>query len=88
MTNSEKLLLECCKAKLWKGQKCICNEISIIKKIIRQWYTKLKKLEQFVYGNDVITYKCIDLFRDKNRSKNDSNNKKRENIIECIIKYQ
>lgn len=32
-----------------------------------------------------VTFTCINAFTDKNRAKNDSNNKKRENIIVCII---
>ena len=32
-----------------------------------------------------ITFSCINAFTEKNRAKNDSNNKKRENIIVCII---
>tara|TARA_B110000967_G_C18875503_1_gene558027 strand:+ start:173 stop:1264 length:1092 start_codon:yes stop_codon:yes gene_type:complete len=81
----KKLVLKCWFEKLWKGEKCRCEEIKIIQKYIRLWYTKINKLEPITYNNDEITYRCINVFMDKNRSKNDSNNKKRENIVVCII---
>lgn len=80
-----KLLLGCCRAKLWKGEKCRCGEIKTIQKYIRLWIIKINNLEQIVYRDDKITYRYINVFVDKNRSKNDGNNKKRENIIACII---
>jgi hypothetical protein len=43
------------------------------------------KFEQITYKNNKIKLNDIDVFTQKNRSKNDSNNKKRENIIACII---
>ena len=80
-----KLVLKCCRGKLWKGEKCRCEEIKTIQKYIRLWYTKINKLEPIAYRDDKITYRCINVFTDKNRSKNDGNNKKRENIVGCII---
>ena len=65
--------------------KCRCLEIKTIQKYIRLWKIKINKLEKTEYRDDTITYRCINVFMDKNRSKNDSNNKKRENIIGCII---
>ena len=85
ISKKKKFILNCCFAKLWRGQKCICREIKIIQKYIYSWYKKLNQLESLLYKNDNITYKCINVFMDKNRSKNDFNNKKRENIITCII---
>ena len=83
----KKLVLKCWFEKVFKSEKCRCEEIKIIQKCIRLWYTTINKLESITYNNDEITYRCINVFRDdKNRSKNDSNNKKRENIIVCIIK--
>ena len=76
---------KCCCTKLWKDVKCRCLEIKTIQKYIRLWYININKLEPITYRDDTITYRCINLFMDKNRSKNDSNNKKRENIIGCII---
>jgi hypothetical protein len=81
----KKIVLKCCHAKLWNGEKCRCKYIQTIQKYIRIWYTKIKKLKQLSYRNNTITYRCIYAFLDKNRSKNDDNNKKRENIIGCII---
>lgn len=42
-------------------------------------------LQNLPVDEDKITYECIDVFTDKKRSKNDINNKKRENIICSII---
>ena len=46
---------------------------------------QINKLEPIIYKNDIINYRCINVFTHKNRSNNDNNNKKRENIIVCII---
>ena len=43
------------------------------------------RLESVLYSDDVIKFDDIHVFKEKNRSKNDCNNKKRENIIACII---
>lgn len=44
-------------------------------------------LEKIEYNDDTISFKDINMFEveDKNRMDNDKNNKKRENIIGCII---
>lgn len=68
----KRLILKCCRAKLWKGEKCKCKE-------------NKNKLEPIECRSDKIKYIDINVFKCKNRSKNDSNNKKRENIISCII---
>jgi len=60
-------------------------EIKTIQRFIRLWCINLNRLEPVLYGGDKITYKCINVFLDKKRSENDCNNKKRENIIGCII---
>jgi hypothetical protein len=44
-----------------------------------------EKFPSIDYRDCIITYNCIDIFKNKKRSKNDINNKKRENIIGCII---
>jgi hypothetical protein len=80
-----KIVLKCCHSKLWKGDKCRCAEIKTIQRYIRNWYIKIHELEPVIYRDGIITYKCINAFINKNRSKNDSNNKIRENIIGCII---
>ena len=48
---------------------------------------KIIEIEYCEYNGDIITIKSIDVFLDKNssKSKNDSNNKSRENIIVNII---
>jgi hypothetical protein len=47
--------------------------------------TNMNNLESIEYKDSKITFNCINEFCNKNRSENDSNNKKRENIIVCII---
>ena len=42
-------------------------------------------LQSIYYNKDTISYNDIHAFNTSIRSKNDSNNKKRENIIGCII---
>lgn len=63
------LKFKCCSIKLWKGEKCKCKEIKNIQKDI----------------NDKIKINDINVFTYKNKLNNDSNNKKREHIIVCII---
>ena len=82
-----KLKLKCCGAKLWKGEKCKCKckEIKTIQKYISKCQENKNKLEPIEYRGDKIKINDINVFAYKNRSKNDSYNKKRENIIACII---
>jgi hypothetical protein len=82
---SSKLKLICCDAKLWKGQNCKCKQIRNIQEYTRRWLNGNKILKQIKYNKDTITYNCINSFQEKDRSKNDSNNIKRENIIGSII---
>jgi hypothetical protein len=70
----------CCGAKL-----CKCKKIKTIQRCIRKWQENKNKLEPIAYMGDKITIYDINVFTNKNRSENDSNNKKRENIIACII---
>lgn len=79
-----KLKLKCCGANLWKSEKCKCKEIKTIQKCIRKWLQNRNELEPITHKG-VININDINVFMDKNRSKNDSHNKKRENIIVCII---
>ena len=83
-TKPKKFVLKCC-AKLWENKTYNYEEIKTIQKYIRLWHTKINKLEQITYMDDKITYSCINMFMEKNRSQNDGNNKKRENIVGCII---
>ena len=68
---------------LWKGEKC--KEIKTIQKYIRKWQENKNKLEPIAYRGDKIKINDINVFTYKNRSNNDIDNKKRENIIVCII---
>lgn len=61
------------------------SQIKTIQKCIRKWLENKNKLEPIVYKGDKIKINDINVFTYKNRSKNDSYNKKRENIIVCII---
>lgn len=81
----KKFVLECCKAKLYKNENCRCKEIRIIQKYIQLWNTKIDGLPKVTYQGYIINYIDINIFTSKKRSDNDENNKKRENIIECII---
>ena len=83
--SKKKLILICCRAKLWKDEKCKCKKIKTIQKYIRKWQENKNKLEPIAYRGDKIKINDINVFTYKNRSKNDSYNKKRENIIACII---
>ena len=62
-----------------------CEQIKIIQKKIRIWQKKINNLISINYLGEKITYSSINIFLEKNRSKNDDNNKKRENIMHCII---
>ena len=91
-TNKKRLLvLACCKAKLYKNEKCKCKYIKIIKKIFKLWKIKVNNLPKVEYNKCEINFKDINLFIDSikkdnyKRSENDKNNKKRENIIASII---
>lgn len=64
-----RLVLKCCKAKLYKGETCKCNNT----------------LPEIKYNKCIITYNDINAFKVSKRENNDSNNKKRENIIGAII---
>lgn len=83
----KRFVLDCCQVKLWEGDICRCREIKMIQKNIFSWITKINGLQSISYRSDRITYSCINVFMsdNNNRTKNDYNNKKRENIIGCII---
>jgi hypothetical protein len=59
------------------------------------YLTKLKNLDEIIYNKDKINYKSIIVFDNNNnynniniKKLNDTNNKKRENIIGAIINYK
>jgi hypothetical protein len=82
---SKNLKMKCCGIKLPKHHKCKCFEISRIQKVVRKWSNYARTMKQVVFRGDTISYKSIDSFNVTARSSNDSNNKKRENIICAII---
>ena len=83
--SKKRLVLICCGAKLYKGEECRCKEIRIIKNFIKKCHSMYNSLQSIYYNKDIISYNDIHAFNTSIRSKNDSNNKKRENIIGCII---
>lgn len=83
--NNEQIILSCCATKLYKYETCICKEIKIIQKFIKKYNKKLYFLQKIYYNKSTICYYDINSFNLSTRDKNDSNNKKRENIIGCII---
>ena len=76
-----------CKAKRFKGDKCRCKEIKIIQRFIKRCINKLYDLPRVnVLGmKNEFTYNSIDLFTARNRSDNDENNTKREELICAVI---
>jgi hypothetical protein len=68
-----------------KDDTCRCKEIKTIQRYIRTWFIKINELAIISYQKEHITYRSINVFTEKERSKNDSNNKKREAIIVSII---
>ena len=82
-----RIVLRCCRAKLYKGQQCRCKEIKIIQRFIKHYIYKLHDLPNVnVVGmNNEISYNSIHSFTARNRSDNDENNKKREQLICAVI---
>jgi len=80
-----KLVLKCCHVKLWKDEQCKCNEIKTIQKYVVIWIKNKNKLEPIAYRGDKIIFNDINVFTYNSRSQNDLYNKKRENIISCIL---
>lgn len=82
---SKNLIMKCCGIKLRQHKQCRCDEISRIQRAVWDWSQGVKALKQVVFSGDTISYKSIDSFNVASRSSNDSNNKKRENIIGAVI---
>jgi len=88
-TPLSKLLTICCKAKIYRGEKCTCTNINVDVEInadikINKDINK-DKVITFDYNETVITGDCIDTFIISEKCKNDTNNNIRENIIGAII---
>lgn len=81
------IVLRCCRAKLYKGEQCRCKEIKIIQRFIKHYIYKLHDLPivNVVSMNNEISYNSIHLFTARNRSDNDENNTKREQLICAVI---
>jgi hypothetical protein len=80
-----KLLLSCCKSKLWQKEKCICKEIRTINNFVKKCNKIYKCLDTIYYNKININYYDINAFILSIRATNDNNNKMRENIIGAII---
>ena len=87
-SNSYKIVRKCCNAKLYKNEKCICKQVTLIQHYVKIWYSIISSLDKVKYNKSVINFSDINFFSSKERSKNDSNNKKRENIIGGVINNQ
>ena len=53
----------------------------IIQRTVRRWISRVGKLDKVKYNKSVICFNDINVFNSKKRSKNDTHNKKRENIF-------
>jgi len=60
-------------------------KVKTIQKYVVIWNKNKNKLEPLEYRNDTIIFNDINVFTDNSREKNDLYNKKRENIISCIL---
>jgi hypothetical protein len=72
-----KIKLACCGAKLYANEKCVC----ILQRVIIRYMLRLKSLPTFTSLN----YSSINAFDISEKSKNDKNNKLREQIVCAII---
>ena len=63
----------------------LVGNAEIIQRNVKKWISRVGKLDKVKYNKSIICFNDINVFNSKKRSKNDTNNKKRENIIGCII---
>lgn len=80
-----RLVLKCCKAKLYEEEKCRCKQISTIRKFLKGTYTKFHSFPTVRYEKINIQYDHIHLFQKQSRNKNDKSNKFRELVIGAIL---
>lgn len=81
-----RLVLKCCKAKIYTGEKCKCKQISTVRKFLKGMYVKFHAFQIVRYEKTIINYGHIHLFQQQSkRSKNDKSNKIRELIIGAIL---
>ena len=81
----KKFVLACCNVKLYNGEKCICHEITVIQRAIKEYRTLLHKLDNVKVDKLVISYKSINAFIKSKKNENDNNNKIRETVVSAII---
>ena len=80
-----RLVLKCCKAKLYEEEKCRCKQISTIQKFLKGVYTKFHSFPTVRYERVNLQYNHIHLFQKQTRNKNDKSNKFRELVIGAIL---
>ena len=81
----QKLILTCCQARLYKGEKCRCESIAIIQRTWRDHHQKLSGLPVVKVGKEKLSYHSIDAFLRTAKNQNDSNNKQREAIVDALV---
>jgi hypothetical protein len=81
----QKLILTCCQARLYKGEKCSCESIAIIQRTWRDHHHKLSGLPVVKVGKEKLSYQSIDAFLRTAKNQNDSNNKQREAIVDALV---
>jgi len=80
-----KLILNCCKAKLYNKEICRCKPIYTIQKCLSTYSRKLRNLPHFTNNNTDLYYQSINSFILSQKADNDSQNKLRESIIDAIV---
>ena len=83
--NMPKLILKCCKAKLYNKETCRCKSLQTIQKCLSTYSRKLRNLPPFTNNNTNLYYQSINSFVLSSKADNDSQNKLRESIIDAIV---
>jgi hypothetical protein len=79
-----RLKLSCCSAKLYNNQSCVC----VLQRAMIRYMSRLKTLPSFKTtkkSKQTLNYSSINSFDVSQKSKNDHNNKVRENVVCAII---
>lgn len=85
MSKVKKLVLACCRAKLYQGETCCCAHSNTIVRNVRNYYNKLHSMKNVKIGKIPITYSSINAFVRSSKNANDTMNKTREAIVDGII---
>ena len=80
-----KLVLSCCKAKLYNQELCRCKYVDIIQKSFSSLSYKLRNLPVFQNNKSELSYHSINSFDLSSKADNDSQNKLRESIVDAIV---